>query len=161
MERGIAVSNDNKRNRLARSGTLNPNAEAVSDELFEGGKFFDRFDLLQVKYEMLRRVENRIPVAKAARDFGFSRRHFYEVQKQFAKGGLQGLMPEKRGPKGAHKLSESVMSFILKVMEEDPSTKAPALAALLENQLGVKVHPRSIERALNRCKSLLGPSNAR
>ena len=46
-----------KRAALKRHGTLNPHPDAVTDPLFHTGDFFDPADLLQVKYEMLRRVE--------------------------------------------------------------------------------------------------------
>ena len=79
-----------KKKILEESGTLNPNPDKVSDELFREKAFFDSSDLLQVKYEMLRCVEKEgRTVSKAARDFGFSRRHYYEIQKQFARAGFQ------------------------------------------------------------------------
>jgi hypothetical protein len=64
-----------KRQRLAASGTLNFTPEKVQDRLFQSYDFFDPEDLLQVKYEMLRRVErDGTSVSQAAHDFGFSRR---------------------------------------------------------------------------------------
>lgn len=142
-----------KRTKLAESGTLNPNGDAVLDPLFQGSEFFDPMDLLQVKYEMLRRVENdSYPVATVARDFGFSRRHFYEVKKNFMEGGLSGLMPEKRGPKDAHKLDQAVMAFIMDLIATDPALKGPALAALVNKKFKISIHSRSIERALERKK---------
>jgi hypothetical protein len=45
-------------------------------------------------------------------DFGFSRRHFYVIQRQFAERGFQGLVPEKRGPRGAHKLDPAAMACV-------------------------------------------------
>ena len=93
-----------KRQRLAASGTLNSTPEKVQDRLFQSYDFFDPEDLLQVKYEMLRRVErDGTSVSQAAHDFGFSRRHFYDLQRQFAAHGFQGFVPHKRGPKGAYK----------------------------------------------------------
>jgi len=142
-----------KRQLLQDSGTLNPHAEQVTDELFQQHAFFDREDLVQVKYEMLRCVEKEgRPVSQAARDFGFSRRHFYVIQRQFAERGFQGLVPEKRGPRGAHKLDAAVMAFVRQALDEDPSLKAPALARLIQAQFHRQVHPRSIERALARKK---------
>ncbi len=142
-----------KRQRLQDSGTLNPNAEQVTDELFQQYAFFDSEDLVQVKYEMLRCVEKEgRSVSQAARDFGFSRRHFYVIQRQFAERGFQGLVPEKRGPRGAHKLDAAVMAFVRQALDEDPSLKAPALARLIQAQFHRQVHPRSIERALARKK---------
>ncbi|MCP4947116.1 MAG: hypothetical protein GY923_06385 [Aestuariibacter sp.] len=48
-----------KRQLLQDSGTLNSHAEQVTDELFQQYAFFDREDLVQVKYEMLRCVDKR------------------------------------------------------------------------------------------------------
>lgn len=138
---------------LQDSGTLNPNAERVTDELFQRHSFFDSADLVQVKYEMLRCVEKEgRSVSRAALDFGFSRRHFYVIRQQFAERGFQSLMPEKRGPRGAHKLDQAVMAFVRQTLDDDPSLKAPALSRLLQAQFHLTVHPRSIERALARKK---------
>jgi hypothetical protein len=41
---------------LTASGMVNPHPEAVRDPAFVGNEFFDPRDLVQVKYEMLRRV---------------------------------------------------------------------------------------------------------
>jgi transposase len=146
-------SSPDKKKKLAESGMLNPHAASVTDPLFENNDFFDADDLLQTKYEMLRRVEKeKMPVTTAADSFGFSRRHFYVLQKQFAAEGLHGLLSEKRGPKGAHKLNEEVMNFIDAQIEKDPSLKAPGIGLLLKKRFGIKAHRRSIERALDRKK---------
>ena len=118
-----------KKKILQASGTLNRNPDNVSDDLFQERAFFDKTDLLQVKYEMLRCVEKESrPVSKAAQAFGFSRRHFYEIQKQFAEAGFQGLMPEKRGPRSAHKLDDEVLRFVRAAIDDDPTLKALALS---------------------------------
>ena len=65
---------DAKTRSLKEHGCLNPNAERVRDELFLSNPFFDPRDLLQVRYEMLRRVrEDGVPVSRAAASFGVSR----------------------------------------------------------------------------------------
>lgn len=146
-------SSPSKKKKLAESGTLNPNAAKIVDPLFKNNDFFDADDLLQAKYEMLRRVEKEErSVTDVANSFGFSRRHFYVLQKQFADEGLRGLLSEKRGPKGAHKLNEEIMTFINAQIEKDPSLRAPAIGLLLKKQYGIKAHRRSIERALERKK---------
>lgn len=138
-----------KRQRLLASRTLNPHPERISDVLFQDVDFFDRNDLLQVKYEMLRCVaKDGRSVAQAVADFGFSRRHFYVIQKQFAEAGFQGLMPDKRGPRGAHKLDEEVMRVVMAALNDDPTLKAPALARLIETEFQRNIHPRTIEKAL-------------
>ena len=142
-----------KRQQLVASGTLNPTPEKVQDHLFQSYNFFDPEDLLQVKYEMLRRVErDGTSVSQAAHDFGFSRRHFYDLQRQFAAHGFQGFVPHKRGPKGAHKLTADIVDFLDKACEEIPCPKAAELARRVHNHFGRSVHPRSIEKALTRKK---------
>ena len=142
-----------KRQTLRGSGTLNPHPEKVTDELFATLDFFDPSDLVQVKYEMLRRgvVEGR-PVSEASRSFGLSRPTFYKAQKDYESAGLAGLLPAKRGPRRAHKLSEEVMAFLAEELETDGSLRAPELARRIQERFGLRVHPRSIQRALERRK---------
>jgi transposase len=142
---------DPKADALREQGTLNPRPQDVTDELFGAGDFFDPRDLVQVKYEMVRRVEaDGQSVTRAATGFGFSRPSFYQAQSALRRHGLAGLLPKKRGPRGAYKLSAEVVAFIEQVRAEDESLRAPALAQRVEQRFGVRVHPRSIERALGR-----------
>ena len=142
-----------KRKKLMASGTLNPTPEKVHDPLFQASAFFDPDDALQVKYEMLRRVKrDGDSVSQAAKDFGFSRRHFYALQHQFAVQGFPGLVPKKRGPKGAHKLTDAIVDFIDKAREDLSCPKAAELARRVHEHFGLSVHPRSIEKALARKK---------
>lgn len=142
-----------KKEALKKEGGLNPQADKVKDELFKKHNFFDPNDLMQVKYEMLRRVHHDgLSVTDVARAFGFSRPSFYKTQKAFAKSGLAGLLPQKSGPKAAHKLTGEVIDFIERIMEDDGCIRAPKISALVQKEFGLKVHPRSIERALLRKK---------
>src|SRR6266536_4824425 len=98
-----------KRKALQASGTFNLRAAQVRHPLFQQSAFFDPEDLLQLKYETLRALEvEHYPLAKAARDFGLSRPTIYQAQSQFRDQGLEGLLPRKRGPKAAHKLTDEV-----------------------------------------------------
>lgn len=143
-----------KQLKLQAAGTLNPHPEKVTDVLFQHQGFFDRDDLLQVKYEMLRCVaQDGRSVSTTAAAFGFSRRHFYVLQQQFAEAGFAGLMPDKRGPRGAHKLDDRVMHFVMAALDADSTLKAPALVQLVEQEFQRKVHPRTIEKALARKKN--------
>ena len=79
----------------------------------EGGPFFDPEDLVQVKYEMLRRVrEEGASVTQASAAFGFSRPSFYAAQAAFQEAGLPGLVPRRPGPRRAHKLSGPVLALL-------------------------------------------------
>jgi transposase len=136
---------------LQESGTLNPKPDAVVDDLFRQSPFFDPRDLVQVKYEMLRRVlVEGMAVARSASAFGLSRPSFYEAQAAFERGGLADLLPRKRGPRVAHKLGREVMDFIAEVRAGDSSVNAAALVLLIQERFSLKVHRRSIERALGR-----------
>ena len=53
----MARTKGGKREALARDGALNPHPEAVRDALFADNPFFDPADLVQVRYEMVRRHE--------------------------------------------------------------------------------------------------------
>ncbi|MCZ7661755.1 MAG: helix-turn-helix domain-containing protein [Thermoleophilia bacterium] len=141
-----------KRAALRRHHALNPRPQRVRDPAFLGeNAFFDRSDLVQVKYEMLRRVrEDGQPVSEASAAFGFSRPSFYQAQAAFQEEGLPGLLPERPGPKRAHKLSETVLDLLEEALAEEPSLPSAALVRLLEERLGLSVHPRSVERALKR-----------
>lgn len=142
-----------KQQALRSSGTLNSHPEKVADELFATVDFFDPCDLLQVKYEMLRRsLVDGQPVAEAARAFGLSRPTFYKAREGYERDGLAGLLPAKPGPRRAHKLSEEVVAFLVEELEADGSLSTPELARRVQDRLGLRVHPRSIERALARAK---------
>ncbi len=51
-------------------------------------------------------------VAQTTDAFGCSRPTFYQAQTAFKAQGLPGLVPRKRGPRGAHKLDDAVMAFV-------------------------------------------------
>ena len=141
-----------KASALRRHHALNPRPEAVRDPAFTAGNaFFDVEDLVQVKYEMLRRVrEDGQRVSNASAAFGFSRPSFYEAQSAFAGSGLPGLVPRRPGPGRAHKLSDVVVDAIEAALAEDPALSSAALAQLVQQRFGLSVHPRSVERALGR-----------
>lgn len=142
---------DPKLGELRKRSALHPHPEKVSDELFAKLEFFDPRDAIQAKYEMLRRVRvEGLSVARAARDFGFSRPTFYKALAAFDREGLPGLLPGKPGPRSAHKLSPQVMILVKKLLSRAPSLTAPELAERLRERLDLHVHPRSIERALAR-----------
>ena len=139
---------------LRRHHALNPRPQAVGDSAFiSGNAFFDPRDLVQVKYEMLRRVnQDGELVTRAAAEFGFSRPSFYQAQAVFEAEGLPGLVPQRPGPKRAHKLSEEVVDRLEQALEAEPALNSAQLAQRLEEQLGLRVHRRSVERALGRRK---------
>ena len=108
--------------RVERS--LNPRPETVSDERFSSSEFLDARDLVQVKYEMVRRARvDREPVGRAAATFGFSRPSFYAAERALDEGGLAALVPARPGPRGAHKLTPEVVAFARKRRAVDPGCR--------------------------------------
>jgi transposase len=147
---------DPKSRALQQEGSLHPHPQQVTDELFLTHEFFDPRDLVQVKYEMLRRVQSEgEAVSHSAAHFGLSRPSFYQAQAAFQQGGLPALMPQKRGPKKAHKLTPEVLAFVCQAQQQDSSLRPAALASLLQQRYGIAVHPRSLERALTRSQKKL------
>lgn len=142
---------DGKAQELARSRTLNRRPGAVVDERFRSSEFFDARDLVQVKYEMVRRVEaDGLAVSAAAGAFGFSRQSYYTAARALTDEGLAGLVPAKPGPRGAHKLTDEVLEYLERLREADPELGAAELAAAVGERFGVTVHRRSVQRALAR-----------
>jgi len=143
------IMSDEKLENLRQSHTLHPHPDQVRDPLFTtGSAFFDPRDLVQVKYELLRRVRvDGESVSHAASLFALSRPTFYAAQAAWERAGLIGLFPEPTGPRHAHKLTEDMLALLRPRAATMSSTE---LAAWLREAHQLLVHPRSIERALAR-----------
>lgn len=142
---------DLKTDALREHGSLHPHPEKVTDEAFADSEFFDPRDLVQVKYEMLRRVRvDGQAVSHSAACFGLSRPSYYQAQAAYEAGGLSALLPKKPGPRRAHKLNDEVLALLRETLRAEPELSSQGLAGLVEAHFGVSVHPRSIERALAR-----------
>jgi transposase len=150
---------DHKTLELKRTGTLNTRPTSVSDTLFKENPFFDANDLLQVRYEMLRRhsVEGASIVDVASR-FGVSRPTVYQVQTAFQQAGLSGLLPKHRGPKGGHKLSAEVIEYVRTLRSGEPDLTTVACVQAVREKFGIAVHRRSLERALSDKKKPQNPA---
>jgi transposase len=140
---------DEKLRALHESHTLHPHPEGVRDPLFTSGSpFFDPRDLVQVKYELLRRVRvDGYSVSQATALFALSRPTFYAAQSAWEQAGITGLLPQSTGPHHAHKLTAEIVAELRPLAQ---TMSAAQLAEWLQEQRGLLVHPRSIERALAR-----------
>jgi len=144
---------ENKEAFLQQHACLHPHPQQVTNELFREGEFFDPRDLVLVKYEMLRSVRvDGCSVTEAARRFGFSRPAFYQIRAAWEQHGMPGLIPQRPGPRSAHKLNDQVLAVLDAHLADDPNLSSAELAARLLDEPGLVVHPRSIERALARRK---------
>ena len=146
-----STGSDPKVAALRASRTLNPRPEAVRDAVYRASEFFDARDLVQVKYEMVRRARvDGTPVAHAAAAFGFSRPSYYEAAAALDRDGLPGLVPAKPGPRRGHKLTDEVIGHAEALLAADPGLRPADLVEPLRQRFGIQVHPRSIERAVAR-----------
>jgi transposase len=149
----VPASDDRKRSKtelLSEDGTLNAAPEKVRDPKFLKSDFFDPRDAVQVKYEMLRRVcVEKASVTAAADEYGVSRPTYYQAKADFDEAGIAGLAPRKRGPQGPHKIQSEVLTFLTAQISPGEPIRARELAKALRQELGLDVHPRTIERALS------------
>ena len=150
---------DAKSEALAQDGVLNPNPEAVRDALFAGNLFFDAKDLVQVRYEMVRRHRiDGVAISEISTNFGITRPTFYKALRALQKAGLPGLLPNQRGPKDGHKISAKVVAFVVDLKAAKPNLTTSQCLQEIETRFGIKVHRRSLERALARKKKRLNPA---
>lgn len=149
----MARRQDPKEEALREARALNPRPEAVTDPAFAESEFLDPRDLVQVRYEMVRRVRAEgETVSAAAASFGFSRPSWYAAAAALDEGGLPGLLRARPGPRRSHKLTGEIVAFLAAALAEDPALRSAELAGRVEESFGVTVHPRSVERALERAR---------
>ena len=134
---------------LLEEGTLNLAPGKVQDPKFHDGEFFDPRDIVQVKYEMLRRVSvENAAVTIATEEYGVSRPTYYQIKASFEEAGIAGLVPRKRGPQGPHKVRGAVLAFIQEKRMGGEPIRARQLAEQIRKKFDLDIHPRTIERAV-------------
>jgi transposase len=119
--------------------------------LFTQNDFFDPHDLVQLKYETIRavQVEGRA-IAQAALDSGLSRPTIYEARENFRQEGIEGLLPEKRGPKNPRKLTPQIRGYLEELVASNPDLKAAVLVQRVRRRFSVLLHVRTVEKALRK-----------
>jgi len=147
---------ESKAKSLRQHGTLNRRPDRIRNALF-AGRFFDPADMMQVKYEMLRAVQQDArSIADVTAEFGLSRPAFYRAKKNFEREGLAGLLPRKPGPKAPHKLSAEMLDFIGLQTTRDKRVRAQEVHERVRSEFGVQVHVRTVRRAMGREKKTGG-----
>lgn len=142
---------DKKKAALKKSGGLNPHPEKIKDEKFINKDFFDANDLVQVRYEMVRYSKsNEKNISEIAELFGTSRLTIYRLIQLFDEHGLCGLIPQKRGPREASKISTSVAAYACKLMDENSNITKKKILEKIEDKFGIQVHRRTLERSLKK-----------
>jgi transposase len=142
-------TNKQKESYLQDHGVLNPHPENVQDELFLANEFFDPRDLLQVRYEMIRRHQiDKLSVLDTSKQFGVSRVTFYQIAGLYDSLGLIGLVPQKPGPKSPTKCTEEIIEFVRQQRSQQPDITWEILIQEVYEEFGVSLHHRTIERKL-------------
>jgi transposase len=142
-----------KEQYLQNQGVLNPHPELVQDKLFLENEFFDPLDLLQVRYEMIRRHQiDKATVTETSKRFGVSRVTFYQIAEMCDCQGLIGLVPQKPGPKKPHKCTEEIIDFVKQQRSQQPDVIWEDLIHEVYEEFGVSLHRRTIERRLASAK---------
>jgi transposase len=159
MEKHMPTRQNNgkrsKADTLREERTLNPAPQKVLDPRFRESEFFDPLDLVQVKYEMLRRVSlENASVTDAVQQYGVSRPTYYQAREKLEKAGIGGLVPRKPGPRGPRKIRGQVLAFVMKRLARGELVRARGLAVLIRKEFGLNVHPRTIERAVRGKKTV-------
>ena len=142
---------DPKEAALAGARCLNPHPEQVTDPEFLASDFFDARDAVQVKYEMVRKVQAGAPRSpRPPRRSGTPARRTTPRPRRLESSGLEGLVAARPGPRGGHKLTEEILAWAEERLAAGPGLRPAQLAGPIEESFGVRVHPRSVERALAR-----------
>jgi len=138
---------------LISNGTYNKRYTTVKKAKFSVGEFYDPMDIVQVKYEMLREVqESDMSIGNIVSEFGFSRTAYYNIKESYDKNGMSSLIPEKTGPRHPHKLTSQLQNFIDEYTVAHPKASASEITAAIHGERGVSISKRTIERYISKKK---------
>jgi hypothetical protein len=84
---------------------------------------------------------------QAARQHGYTKQRFYQLQAALAQGGVRALQGSKRGPKGPYRCTEEVVRQVIRYRFLDPDASAAVIARKL-NQTGHGISVRSVQRVI-------------
>ena len=102
---------------------------------------------------MLRAVScDEMTVTEASRQFGFSRAAYYKIEKSFTIAGINGLALQKTGPKSPVKVTDDILRFADELRSKDPDITNDRITEEIQNQKGISLHKRSLQRELSKKK---------
>ena len=147
----MARRDDGKTRALAASRTLNRDPEKVTDPAFAPGSFFDPADLVQVKYEMVRRSEtDGVPVPQRPRRRSGSPASAVYGQVGAGRAGPGRADPGQARSQGRPQAHREVVDLLEELLAADATLRSGELAAQAAQRIGISVHPARCERALSR-----------
>jgi len=104
-------------------------------------------DQLTRRFAMLLEGECELGPKAAAEKFGLSRQRYFQLRQQFQQSGLDGLVPQKRGPKRNYRRTDGIVRQVIRHRFLDPDASAEVIAQKLI-QSGATISIRSVERII-------------
>ncbi len=140
-----------KHENLIKAGLFNHNSQKIKDPRFyQESSFFDPYDNLQVRYEMIRsHIIEGDNVSNVCKRFGVTRQTFYTIKEKLSNEGTAGLLQKKPGPRGPSKLNKAVIRFMQDRIIVDEKITAVQLAGELSQKFNITLHRRTIEKIMN------------
>ncbi|NJM16089.1 MAG: helix-turn-helix domain-containing protein [Bacteroidales bacterium] len=83
-----------------------------------------------------------------AKRYGYTREHFYVIQKAFMENGSNGLVDKPKGPKSDYRRTDQIKKEIIRHRFLDPEASCQVIAQKM-NQAGRPISQRSVERTIN------------
>lgn len=84
---------------------------------------------------------------RAARKYGYTKQHYYQVLKALRQGGALALRSRKRGPKRNWRRTDNVVRQVIRRRFPDPDASAGVIARKLR-QCGCRISQSSVERVI-------------
>jgi transposase len=83
-----------------------------------------------------------------AKRYGYTREHFYVIQKAFEEKGSFGLMDKAKGPKSDYRRTDEIKKQIIRHRFLDPEASCEVIAQKMQQE-GRHISQRSVERTIN------------
>ena len=150
----VPAGRDRKRSKtdaLAEDGALDPAPEKVRDPKFREDGFFDPRDIVQVKYEMLRRASvEKASVTEVSEEYGVSRPTYYQAKSDFEEGGIAGLVPRSEVPAAPTRSGEVSAFLRAQISLVNRSGRANWRSRSRWSSASMSIHERSNGRSVQK-----------
>ena len=83
-----------------------------------------------------------------ARNYGYTREHFYVIKKAFEEKGSNGLADKPKGPKSNYRRTDEIKKQIIRHRFLDPEASCEVIAQKMKQE-GKFISQRSVERTIN------------
>lgn len=87
-------------------------------------------------------------IEEIAKNYGYTREHFYIIKNIYEEQGAGGLLDKVTGPKKNYKRTKEVTKQIIRFRFLDPDANSEVITQKMK-QLGYDISQRSVERAIN------------